>query len=116
MNKNNKVDIDALKISSCACCEVTLLETDDILIPSNGDDVNMICRACYDLGWASPNISYEQCFIINKIYCPTCDDFIIGYVPESHDYVSCPECRNYVNVVSYVETHRKRKCSGKRIV
>jgi hypothetical protein len=111
---NNKVDIEDLKISTCASCEDILLSTDDIMIPSNGDDINMICKECYDGDWANPNIEYQKCLIINKIYCPTCDDFIIGYVPEEHSHVRCPECTNYINVTSYKDVVKKKRQYGKK--
>lgn len=106
---NNDVDIEALKVNTCACCGDILLETDDIMIPDNADDVNIICKACHDANWANPNIKYQECLIINKIYCPTCDDFMIGYIPKDHMYAPCPDCREYVNIMSYKDVYLKRK-------
>lgn len=113
---DNNVDIEDLKITQCSCCEETLLETDDIVIPSVGSDNAMACKACHDEGYTNPNIEYAKCLVLDKVHCPECDEFIAGYIPEDHSYMKCACCETFINIMSYKDVQIKKRRDAKKRV
>ena len=106
-NKNNNINIADEIITHCARCHELMLSSDKLVIPTSGDEDNIACKACHDKGWTDKNIEYRKCLVLDHVYCPTCDEFIVGFIPDDSMYMQCVSCTNYINILSYKDMHKK---------
>ena len=105
----SKTDISNNIITHCARCHELMLDTDDLLMPINGDQGQLICRACFEKGWAIPEIRYSKCLLLENVHCPNCNEFNIVFVASVQRKIDCIYCEHSIKIESYITAALKPK-------
>ena len=94
-------------LSHCQFCYEVLLTCDDVLIPEHGGE--LACPECYKADWTTEGVRYVPGIVLDKIFCPTCDEFTAAVVPSTAKHHICMWCKTPINISTYVEALKEVK-------
>ena len=106
---NSRNNISDKIITHCSGCHELMMDTDDLMIPENGNNYKIICKACHRDGWGISRTRYSKCVLLDNAHCPNCNDFNVIFVGATQRKIKCIYCAHQINIESYVAAALKQK-------